>query len=754
MTFQLPGQARLEEVASAISAAAARPLPPAPTLLHSAQALGGLTLPNRVVMAAMATGFASPEGLPTPRLIAWYGARATGGAGLVIVEGARVAAPHPTASRSRFGQHFLRLDADGVVPAFVPLVAAIHRGGARAAIQLTYPAVHDPASLTGAELGEIVAAFGRAAEQAQAAGFDAVEVQCTYRSLFAQLLSPATNSRGDKYGRGPAGRLRALRDAIAAIRSATTPGAMAPGAARSGAGAPGPTTPGTATLGVLTRAAAVPGAAGSAFPVIVKFSADEYLPRGLTPARSVEIARALREAGVSALEILAGAVASDAALRLSSGVGEAVLADLAGRIREVVDVPVIAAGRLLTGDGSEGVLHEGQADLVALGRTLLADPAWTAKVRAGVEQEVSPCISCMACFTPAPDGGIGCPVNGEAGQEHLPPLDAAERPRHIAILGASLAGLELARTAAARGHRVTLVTAGLPLGGLLGLRAGVPGNAEFGRAFLYHGDRLVELGVSIAADDEVATLGAHVTVDCRPQAERRPHWGQGRGVFPAGDVLRRDLHEMYGIGRRIAVAGPGVLAAEVALFLAGWGRRPTAIVPGEPDNPFPDAHPTHAARLQERLQGYKVLLVTGATPLEWRYDPGRKSQLLVRRAGREEVLGPFHTAITAEGWPAVPRQGPRVPSDARRSRPAASSLESGGSGNSGGAGNGHSRHTGSSSSRDDPWPAANFLWPAAVFTPEVPETVPDGTTLLLEDTLYPEPLRDLVLYAHRLGRVL
>ncbi|MDQ3702281.1 MAG: hypothetical protein M3442_15370, partial [Chloroflexota bacterium] len=126
----------------------------------------------------------------------------------------------------------------------------------------------------------------------------------------------------------------------------------------------------------------------------------------------------------------------------------------------------------------------------------------------------------------------------------------------------------------------------------------------------------------------------------------------------------------------------------------------------------------------------------------------RKSQLLVRRDGREEVLGPFHTAITAEGWPAVPGQGPRVPSAARPSRPATSSFAAVGSGN------GHGRDTGSLNDPDDSRPAATFLWPEAVFTPEVPETVPDGTTLLLEDTLYPEPLRDLVLYAYRLGRVL
>ncbi len=703
MTFQLPGQARLAEVAGAISAAAARPPEPPPSLIQAAYSLGGLTLRNRVVMAAMATGFASPEGLPTPRLIAWYAARATGGAGLVIVEGARVAAPLPGVSHSRFDQRYLRLDADDLVPAYSQLAAAIQAAGAHAAIQLTYPSLRDPTLPSAATLGGIVAAFGRAGGRAKAAGFDAVEVQCTYRSLFAQLLSPATNRRGDKYGRGPAGRLRALSDALVAIRSA----------------------------------------AGDSFPVIVKFSADEYLPRGLTPLRSATIARALRESGVAALEVLAGAVASDADLRLSSGVGEAVLADLAGTIREVTDVPVIAAGRLLTSDGAEGVLRKGQADLLALGRALLADPAWTAKVRAGVELEVSPCISCMACFTPAPDGGIGCPVNGEAGQEHLPPPDAAMPPRHIAVLGASLAGMELARIAAARGHRVTLVTAGLPLGGLLGLRAGVPGNAEFGRAFLYHGDRLMDLGVSIAGD---ADEGADVTVDCRPQAELRPDWARGRGVFPAGDVLRRDLHEMYGIGRRIAVAGPGVLAAEVALFLAGWGRRPTVIVPGEGDRPFPEVHPTHAARLQERLQGYKVPILTRTTPLEWRYDADRKSQLLVRREGREEVLGPFHTAIVAAGWPAVAHQGPRVTSQD-------TSLRSPVAGRAG-QGAGPSAHGAGGAPSGGGGPDPLTLWPAAVFTPPVPQSVPDGSTLLVGDTLFPEPLRDLVTYAHLLGRII
>jgi 2,4-dienoyl-CoA reductase-like NADH-dependent reductase (Old Yellow Enzyme family) len=702
MTFEFPGQARMADVAKAITEAALRPPEPAPALLFTPLVLRGLTggegltLPNRVKLAAMTTGFASPAGLPSERLVEWYGARAAGGTGLVTVEGTLVAPPHPLCSRSRFKQHRLRLDEDAVVDAFRPLTAAIHRGGARAAVQLTYPGLKDAAAVDAWPADEIVAvvrAFGAAAARARAAGFDAVEMQCTYRSLFAQLLSRATNRRRDRYGRGPAGRRRAVLEALAAIRER----------------------------------------AGGDLPVLVKYSADEYLARGIRPdgaGGGVAIGQALAQAGAAALEVLAGAVASDADLRFSSGVGEAVLAELAGTVRLAAGIPVAVAGRLLTADGAEAVLRQGQGDLVSVGRAILADPAWLAKGRAGVELEIVPCISCMACYTPAPDGGIGCPANGEAGQEYLPPLPAAEPPRRVTVLGAGLAALEVARVAASRGHAVTLATAGLPLGGLMGLRAGVPGNAEFGRAFLYLGDRLVELGASIAGEPAGTGAGtdaaeaipdADVVVDARAGQEARPAWASGKGVFLAGDILGRELHQMYGIGRRVAVVGPGALAAEVALFLAGWGRRPTVVVPGPEEQPFPDVHPMHAARLRERLEGYKVPLVTGATAVLWRFDPGRKSELVVRRSapasasgskrGRkkaaggtvEQAIGPFQTAVSAAGWGEAD---------------------------------------------------AAIDWPQAASVPEVPPAVPDGAVIALRDTPYPEPLRDLVQYAHRLGRVL
>jgi hypothetical protein len=279
----------------------------------------------------------------------------------------------------------------------------------------------------------------------------------------------------------------------------------------------------------------------------------------------------------------------------------------------------------------------------------------------------------------------------------------------------------------------------------------VPGNAEFGRAFLYLGDRLVELGVSIAdASPEEVAAEAEVTVDCRAGEERRPGWARGRGVFLAGDILGRDLHEMYGIGRRVAVTGPGALAAEVALFLAGWGRRPTVIVPGPEDDPFPDVHPMHGARLRERLEGYRVPLVTGATPVAWRFDPQRKSELVVRRApgarrgarrqgrrtegdgGGEERLGPFQSVVTAEGW---------VPPAGQRSR-----VQGGAQGRAGGAAD----DGGAGGDGDD----GGNRWPQAVFGLRAPASAPSGTRLVLGDTPFVEPLRDLVQYAHLLGRVL
>jgi 2,4-dienoyl-CoA reductase-like NADH-dependent reductase (Old Yellow Enzyme family) len=709
------------------------PPEPEPERLFTPVRIGSLTLPNRIVMAAMTTGFASRAGRPSRRLIAWYEARAAGGAGLIIVESTLVDVPRqlwpglqasPSAGLRVRPLPRLRLDRDEAIPRFRALAEAIHRAGARAAIQLHYPPVPDVAALPAEAIAGVVEAFGAAAARARRAGFDAIEIQASHRSLLAQLLSPATNRRQDRYGRGAAGRLRALVDVVRAARRQTD----------------------------------------DRLPVLVKFSADEYRPNGITPQLARDIARALVAAGAAALEVIAGSMDSEGSIRLSAGVGEATQAHLAAEVRAAVGVPVLAAGRIVSGETAERVVRDGQGDLVSLGRALLADPAWPAKVRAGIDSEIIPCIGCMACFTPGPDGATGCPVNGEAGREFLPPLPAPASPRRVAILGASLPGLELARVAAMRGHEVTIATAGLPLGGLLGLRAGVPGNAEYGRAFLYFAERLHELGAGITDQPDP---GADVTVDCRPRPEVRPAWARGRAVLLAGQLLGKDLHELYGIGRRVAVVGPGALAAETALFLAGWGRRPTVIVPGTEAEPFPDVHPMHAARLRERLDGYHVPLVTGTRVLEWIYDEERRSKLRVVRDGREEILEPFHSAVSAAGWPQERVQIAQVKAGQPQERVQVAQVKAGQPQErvqAAGLRTPASRLTpraaglAADPSRRRPQPRAGaenegFVpWPARARLPPLPATVPDGATISLGDTPYVEPLRDLVAYAHLLGR--
>ena len=229
----------------------ARPEPPpepAADLLFTPFRLGGVEISNRIAMAPMGTGLASPRGRPTERLIAWYAARAAGGTGLVIVEGTQVL-PFPEGEGRAVARKRLALAEDGAVPGFRRLAMAIRRAGAQAAIQLTHTvrSAGEANALALADLAAIVQAFGTAARRASAAGFEAVEIQASYGSVLAQLLSPVSNRRRGRYGRSPEGRLRALLEAVQAVRAAVRPD----------------------------------------FPVLVRLSADEYLSGGTTPEQVV-----------------------------------------------------------------------------------------------------------------------------------------------------------------------------------------------------------------------------------------------------------------------------------------------------------------------------------------------------------------------------------------------------------------------------------------------------------------------------------
>jgi 2,4-dienoyl-CoA reductase-like NADH-dependent reductase (Old Yellow Enzyme family) len=405
------------------------------TVLLDPFALGSLRLANRMVMAAMGTGFATPDGRPTPRLVAWYTARASGRLGLLLVEGTQVRDDEACRGAAVWRT---RLASDGAIPEFARLAEAIRGAGTPPALQLSYPAAPDPGALGGAEAAAIVRAFGAAARRARAAGFAAVEVQCTSKVLLGQRPDLACEA--------------------------------------------------------VSRASAAFGA-----PVIAKISAG---PGGETAAR----ARALVGAGAAALEVHGGP-------------------EVLPPVRAAVGVPLIANAGLLKPAAAERVLAGGAAELVALGRALLADAAWLQKVRDGRGERIVPCVECGACFPFPRDTGTGCPVGGEAGLEYLGPVAPAERPRRVGVLGGGLAALETARVAAARGHRVALRLAGQPWGGCWAGRAGYRPALDWFRT------ALEELGVRIVT---AFVAPPDVVVDCRPDGGGAP--GADAAALRLGDT--------------------------------------------------------------------------------------------------------------------------------------------------------------------------------------------------------------------------
>lgn len=422
-------------------------------------ALRGVDIPNRIVMPPMTTRLATPEGVVTPELIRYYVARAEGGAGLVTVE---MCSPEP-AGRHRSGEIGI-LD-DRFLPGLRELTSQLKAAGARTAIQIGHAGGHTREDVTGVppvapsslphEVQEVdvrtvvplelsrggirvvVDAFAGAAERAKRAGFDVVEIHGAHGYLIAQFLSPLDNRRRDEYGGSLRNRARFALEVIQACRERV-----------------------------------------GDYPLIFRFSADEYAPGGLTLDEAREIAPWFVEAGADALHVTGGCYRSrpSGALMIPPmGYPEATFLHLARAIKARVTVPVIAVGRLHDPTLAERLVVEGQADMVALGRQLIADPEWPRKVREGRLDEIRPCVACNTCVDGMREGArLQCLVNPLSARETEFELRPADRARSVLVVGGGPAGMEAARVLALRGHRVMLAERGRELGGQLRLAAKAP----------------------------------------------------------------------------------------------------------------------------------------------------------------------------------------------------------------------------------------------------------------------------------------
>ena len=445
--------------------------------------IAGVPMRNRVMMAPMGSCQSDEDGFVTDQTIAYYERRAGGGVGAITVEAALI---DPESHGHEPGIHG---------PQFIPglrrVANAIKAHGVAVGIQFMHPgrqvtsgpcvapspvplnsASPVPHELTVPEIERIVRLYGEAAARAEEAGYQYVEVHGAHGYLPSDFLSPIANLRDDEYGGDFQRRLQFVLETAAAIREAAE------------------------------------------IPLFWRLSADELRAGGFTVDDQLRVAGHLQDAGVAAISVSAGTWNSLEVTVAPMSVPRGHLLSYASRFKEHLQIPVLAVGRLDDPALAERVIVDGVADVVLLGRGLLADPDWAHKVGAGHAVDVRPCIACNACVELIARGfDLRCAVNPETGRESTWVLEAATAARQVMVVGGGPAGMTAARLARERGHHVSIWERDDRLGGKIDVASRAPSKSEVLK-FLDHDAReLEQLGVEIH-------LGAEV--DARTVCARNP----------------------------------------------------------------------------------------------------------------------------------------------------------------------------------------------------------------------------------------
>jgi 2,4-dienoyl-CoA reductase-like NADH-dependent reductase (Old Yellow Enzyme family)/thioredoxin reductase len=535
---------------------------PFPRLFEALQ-IGNVTLPNRVVMAPMSTQLSDGHGHVTDAQVAFYRERARGGVGLVIVEFCCVHAP---TGRSEHRQ--LSLETPEQLASHARLAAAIKAEGAVAGLQLQHggPGAkrslveggvavgpsdvlsrRDPSrktcrALTHDEIEHLIECFGQTAERAVEAGYDVIELHGAHGYLLTTFLSPMTNQRQDQWGGDEEGRLRF-------------------------------------PLRVIER---VKRAIGDR-PLSYRFSADEFSPLGLSIDDTARLAPRLVAAGVDALHVSIGhGSTSFEKIVEPMSMPEGWRLPYARRIREAVDVPVIAVGQIRWPQTAEEALTRGDADLIALGRPLLADPEWALKARQGSVDTIRPCTSCNYCVqaSSGEDGVIACAENPRTGRElALLPAPAAQHGHRAVVVGGGPGGMAAALMLDRAGFATQLHEARATLGGGLVASAAPPFKDKLGWYQRYLERRLhnssvaVRLASPVSVEQLVADHPDLVVLAAGAQPLAMPIEGIAQPfVHDAYEVLMGDPHWLPAPGSApVLVYGGGETGCETAEYVAERG---------------------------------------------------------------------------------------------------------------------------------------------------------------------------------------
>ena len=401
--------------------------------------------------------------------------------------------------------------------------------------------------LTTDEVWDLVERFSETALRVQKSGIDGVEFHGAHGYLIGQFMSPYTNQRLDEWGGSFERRMKFILEIIKRTRQKVGPD----------------------------------------FPLCLRFSADEFVPGGLTLEDSREIARMVEAAGIDVLHVSSGIYESMPTLLEPMRFEEGWRVYIAEDIKKVVNIPVITVGQIKTPAFAERILKDGKADFVALGRPLIADPKWPKKAAEGREEDIRKCISCnIGCI-----GGhvfndlyMRCTVNpvvGHEREEGWVELKPAKQEKRVMVVGGGPGGMETARVAALRGHDVTLYEKESELGGQLAVAAVPPGKDKLNYILEYYPNQLEKNGVKIELGKEV---DEKLVQEVKPDALVIAIGGEPfmpdipcmsvKNILMYKDILAGEAEVP---GKKVVVAGGGTVGCETSLYLAEQGKKVTIV---------------------------------------------------------------------------------------------------------------------------------------------------------------------------------
>lgn len=587
----------------------AEPSQPWP-LLFSPFRLASLELPNRVVMAPMSSSLADGHGFVTPQLVAFLRERALGGTGLIVVEFSCV-----DASFGRGELRQLRIDNDIFIEGHARLVQTIREAGARACLQLHLPGQYVVAgtcegppvapsdefardgrqiarSLAASEIDGLVQRFADATRRAVLAGYEAIEIHGAHGYLPMAFLSPRKNRRNDAWGGDEERRMAFPLAVIRAVRAAL----------------------------------------GMHRPLIYRLSAAEFVDAGLTLPDMERIVPRLAQAGCDALHVSTGAIEGSLNKIVDPmSAGEGWRFPLGRRLRSASGLPIIAVGPVRWPGTAERALVAGDADLIALGRPLLADPHWARKAQAGRLEAITPCTNCNWCMQRVREHlSVGCAENPLTGNETEPAPPSARSGAVAVVVGGGPGGLQAALEFEHLGFRTHLFEAGNAVGGGLVVSAAPPFKEPL-RWYQAHLQwRLEGSGVHVhlgrrASAADVLALQPDVVVLATGSVPRDLPIRREEdeiATLDATDLLSGQC-AMPAVGP-IVVYGGGETGCETAEFLADRGVQVVLVTRSGPKELARSAEPMYRHELRARLAANaRIELIAHAT---------------IRRVGKGSVL--------------------------------------------------------------------------------------------------------------------